>query len=411
MIQKSLLVRCAIRCLALVAWPGCAALPAPAAWCSGDCDGSGAVTIDEVLRTLGVALDGGDVGACPAAERNADGVVSVDEVVFALQMALQGCPERSFVHGMNLASWWHGQLAAPAAQAALDHLAATTFASVVVVPTYYMHDSASSEVFAHPLKTSTADELAVVLDEARARGFRTALKPHVDPLDGRWRGRIAPADVDAWFASYTEHVVALAQLANRHGCDLFVVASELQSLIGDEHRERWRGVIAAVREVYGGAIAYAANWDGYDRVAFWDLVDDVGVQAYFPLSPQADPSEEELIDAWAGDDGWLVELLRWYGTTFPAGSKRLLFTEVGYVASDHATRRPWEMEADCPAASGRRPYNGALQARAYAALLRVAAPLDGLFWWHWEPFPVLDGTGRCRFTPQGKPAEAVLQAP
>ena len=388
-------------------------LPAAASGsvCSGDCDASGDVTIDEVLRTLAVALGGAPISACAAAERNADGVVSVEEVVFSLQMALQGCPARNFQHGMNLASWWNGLFAAPESAAALDQLATTDVDTVVVVPTYYMDTSADSAIYAHPQKTESLAAIAGILSAARDRGFRTALKPHVDPFDGEWRGRIAPEDLDGWFASYTEHIAALARVANDAGCDLFVVASELQSLIGPEQRERWRGVIDAVRAVYGGEIAYAANWDGYERVSFWDMVDVVGIQAYFPLAAEADPSRETLLEAWLGDDGWMTGLLGWYTGTFVAGDKRLVFTEVGYLPTDFAARRPWEMEDDCFAASGERPYNGALQARAYAALLEASLALDGIYWWHWEPYAIADGDGRCRFTPQGKPAEEVLRAP
>lgn len=387
----------------------CTASVAPAAVCPGDCDADGEVTIDEVLRTVAVALGGAGMDVCAAAERNADGVVSVEEVVFSLQMALQGCPVRPFQHGMNFASWWNGLFSAPAALASLDQLAATGVDTVVVVPTYYMNASADSAVFAHPQKTESLDSIARILEAARARGFRTALKPHVDPLDGEWRGRIAPADIDAWFASYTEQMLPLAALANRSGSDLFVVASELQSLIGPENRERWGQLIAAIRAVYGGEIAYAANWDGYERVSFWHAVDVVGIQAYFPLSKSADPGSGELLQAWLGDDGWMIRVLSWFSSTFPADAKRLVFTESGYVASDRAMEEPWRQEDNCFAASGGRPYNGDLQARGYAALLQAASGLDGVFWWHWEPFPIPDGEGQCRFTPQGKPAEAVLR--
>jgi len=378
--------------------------------CAGDCSQDGEVTIDEVLRIVTVALGAAEPSECLAADRNGDGIVSVEEVVFALQMALQGCPAaRPFQHGMNLASWWNGTFASPGAEAALEQLARTDVDTIVVVPTYYMATSTDSVVFSHPQKTESLAALADILGDARARGFRTALKPHVDSLDGLWRGRIAPEDIDGWFASYEEHMVALATLANSVGCDMFVVASEIQSLSGAAYAENWRRVVASVREVYGGEVAYAANWDGYRNVGLWDFVDVVGIQAYFPLSDAADPSFDELVDAWLGADGWMVELFDWYAATFASGSKRLVFTEIGYVASDFAVRRPWEMQDDCFVGTELRPFNGALQARAYAALLQAGAGLDGIFWWHWEPYALEAADGQCRYSPQGKPAEAVLQ--
>lgn len=401
----------AIRATLLAAALLVAAEAGAAAPCAGDCGGDGDVTVDEVLRTVAVALGEAAPDACVAADRDGDGAVSVDEIVFAVQMALQGCPPRPFRHGMNFASWWNGTFAAPAAGEALDQLAATDVDTVVVVPTWYMDTSTDSAVYAHPQKTESLASIAAVLAAARARGFRVALKPHVDTFDGEWRGRIAPADVAAWFASYASHAVELAALANAHGADLFVVASELQSLEGVDFLPYWQALIADLRAVYGGELAYAANWDGYRDVPFWDAVDVVGIQAYFPLSPDPDPDAATLRRAWIGDDGsagWFGEIRTWFDAAFAPGSKQLVFTEVGYVSSDWAMRRPWELEDDCFAASGGRPWNGDLQARGYAALLQEAARLDGLFWWHWEPFPIVDGTGECRFTPQGRPAAALL---
>lgn len=400
---------CFLALICLLAGPTAAS----ASFCSGDCDGNGEVTIDEVLRAMRVALGAEDLASCRPVERNDDGEVSVEEVIFALQMALQGCPRREFLHGMNMASWWRGQFAEPAAEDSLDQLAETAVDTVVVVPTWYVDTSTDSSIYMHEQKTSSFGELADILDDAKRRGFRTVLKPHVDSFDGLWRGRLQPADLDSWFADYTVLITETARLANQAGSDVLVVATEFQSLTRAEHHDRWRAVVAAVREVYGGHLAYAANWDGYEDVAIWDLVDVVGINGYFPLSDQRDPTDEELLKAWlgdgwiGGDPGWMNVLLEWFGVTFPGTDKRLMFTEIGYVAGDYSVRRPWEMEDDC--FSGERPYNAALQLRAYQALVDAGAgALDGIFWWHWEPFPVRDAEGSCRFTPQGKAAETWL---
>lgn len=383
--------------------------------CPGDCNADGAVTVDELLRAVAVALGEHELSWCAAADRDGDGEVTVDEILFAVQMALQGCPQRGFQHGMNLASWWRGQLADPALGESLDQLAETTVDTVVIVPTWYMETATSSEVLEDPWKTSSLAEIQHALAEARRRGFRAALKPHVDVRDGEWRGRIQPDDMDAWFASYTAIVSALAEIANASGCELFVIATELQSLTGTAHRARWEAVFAAVRARYSGEIAYAANWDGYFAKGIWDLVDVVGIDAYFPLSAAADPTREEILAAWLGDEptevsGWISEIRTWFDTTFPQGDKRLVFTEVGYLSSDFALAQPWEIEEECFATSVPRAYNEALQARAYATLLEVSSALDGIFWWHWEPYPINHAAGQCTYSPQGKAAESVLRA-
>ncbi len=62
-----------------------------AAACGGDCDGSGAVTVDEVVRGVNIALGVVDVSECSAFDTSGDGQVTVDEIVGAVTAALQGC--------------------------------------------------------------------------------------------------------------------------------------------------------------------------------------------------------------------------------------------------------------------------------------------------------------------------------
>jgi hypothetical protein len=45
-------------------------------------------------------------------------------------------------------------------------------------------------------------------------------------------------------------------------------------------------------------LTYAANWDKYDQVSFWDELDFIGIQAYFPLTDQTNPSAEEIKKGW-----------------------------------------------------------------------------------------------------------------
>lgn len=67
---------------------------AAAAVCSGDCNGDGTVTIDEVLRQVGILLGDVLVANCPAADADGSGTVTVDELVTAVNNALGGCTPR-----------------------------------------------------------------------------------------------------------------------------------------------------------------------------------------------------------------------------------------------------------------------------------------------------------------------------
>src|SRR6185369_13297640 len=60
--------------------------------CPGDCDGSGTVSIDELILAVDIALDIEGTERCPAADRDGSGTVSVDELIAAVDVALDGCP-------------------------------------------------------------------------------------------------------------------------------------------------------------------------------------------------------------------------------------------------------------------------------------------------------------------------------
>ena len=238
---------------------------------------------------------------------------------------------------------------------------------------------------------------------ARARGIRTLLKPHLwlrDTSRDQWVGSIAmknEADWRRWFDAYERFILHYAALARDSGMDALCIGTELAGTSGRE--ADWRRVIADVRRSYKGPIVYAANWsDEFERVRFWDAVDYIGIQAYFPLSQSSDPSVEELVRGWQPYRAHIEAVARRYG-------RPVLFTEIGYKASDRATVEPWLWK------SGDRT-NPEAQARAYEAAFRVfwhEPWFAGMYWWKW--FPHYRGAlsmHEDNFTPQGKPATGVL---
>ena len=59
--------------------------------CAGDCDGDGAVRIDELVRGVRIALGTDAVAVCAVFDRNGDGAVAIDELVAAVGSALADC--------------------------------------------------------------------------------------------------------------------------------------------------------------------------------------------------------------------------------------------------------------------------------------------------------------------------------
>jgi len=62
--------------------------------CFADCDASGAVTVDELIVGVNIALGLREIDDCPPFDSDGNGTVSVDEVIRAIDVVLQGCPSQ-----------------------------------------------------------------------------------------------------------------------------------------------------------------------------------------------------------------------------------------------------------------------------------------------------------------------------
>ena len=61
-------------------WIATLAAPARAGFCGGDCNGDGAVTIDELVGGVNIALGRERVDQCPRIDGNSDGVLEISEL-------------------------------------------------------------------------------------------------------------------------------------------------------------------------------------------------------------------------------------------------------------------------------------------------------------------------------------------
>ncbi|MDX2165432.1 MAG: hypothetical protein SF182_00135 [Deltaproteobacteria bacterium] len=65
--------------------------PTVAGPCVGDCNGNGAVTIDDLMNMISTAL-GETPLTCTAGDPNGDGVIEINEIIQAVDNSLDGCP-------------------------------------------------------------------------------------------------------------------------------------------------------------------------------------------------------------------------------------------------------------------------------------------------------------------------------
>ncbi len=64
--------------------------------CAGDCNGDGAVRVNELIAMVRVALGNGAVDDCSAGDANGDGSIRIDDLIAAVRSGLRGCGTSAF---------------------------------------------------------------------------------------------------------------------------------------------------------------------------------------------------------------------------------------------------------------------------------------------------------------------------
>ncbi|MBD3248712.1 hypothetical protein GF336_01585 [Candidatus Woesearchaeota archaeon] len=272
-----------------------------------------------------------------------------------------------FQEGFTYTSWWHSDYLSSTSDASLDKLRDSGVEYVSLLVTWYQDDVSSTDIYRWSSKTPSDSALIEAIDDIHSRGMKVMLKPHVDPKTG-WRGDIEPADWNAWFSNYTAFISYYASLAESNNVEQFCVGTELKK--STPETAQWQDVIADVRGLYSGNITYAANWDNYENVNFWNSLDYIGIDAYFPLTAKNDPTLQELEDSWVGYKTSLSDFS-------DANSKNVIFTEIGYQSIDRTNMHPWWSTGT---------YDEQEQADCYRAALEILLDeswLEGIYWWDW----------------------------
>lgn len=309
---------------------------------------------------------------------------------------------KSFLHGVSLAMangldiGYH----APGVDEQLVKLAAIGADSVSLMPFAYQRSPGEPEL--HFLNRSPSSETDVgVIHAARrahARGFSVLWKPHIWVSHNHWPGDIAMRSEDdwrAWWRNYRSFILHHAVLAQATGSEMLALGVELGQTVGRE--DDWRFLIRAVRRIYGGSLTYAGNWWGdYDKVPFWDALDAVGVDAYFPLAHEPEADRAALV---AGARRAVTEL----ATAAERFGKPVILTEVGFAARRGAWMEPHQEGGD---------FSETDQTAAYDAFLDVLgrpAWLHGMFVWKVFSHPRVEGGRRPDFRFLGRGAENVVR--
>ena len=252
-----------------------------------------------------------------------------------------------------------------------------------------------------------SEGIKTMIKYAKAQNLKVMIKPHIWVRGEGWAGDFVcdtEEDWATWETYYERYVMMYAQIAADYKIEAFCLGTEVRKSVKDRPHF-WEQLIDKIRAVYGGKLTYAANWDNYMNVRFWNKLDYIGVDNYYPVSDQILPEVDDMIAAWEP----FFEEMKGFSKKV---DRPVLFTEYGYRSIDQTAWKQWLLPEHWENAEGE--VNLTAQVNAYSALYKTFWQEDwvaGGFLWKWYARDNESGGKKDRdFTPQHKPVEALIKA-
>ncbi len=232
------------------------------------------------------------------------------------------------------------------------------------------------------------------------------LKPHINFGGIPYRGDFYLETEVHWQIfenSYKKLILKIAELSNTHPIDLLCIGTELREFV-KRRPLFWESLIETLKEEYPELkLIYAANWDDYEAFPFWEEMDYIGIDSYFPLVNKPTPTVEELIAAYSP----IKNNIRNFSCQH---NKKIVFTEYGFRSIDYAAWKSWELPGTAVATT----YNFAVQSNGYEAFYKSFWDepwVAGGFLWIWNLFKTELSTNPMllnHWDPNFKPAESII---
>ena len=237
-------------------------------------------------------------------------------------------------------------------------------------------------------------------------GIKIMLKPHIwlqKRENGKWRSDIrmeTEQDWDTWFENYNQTILKYAELAQELQLEQFCIGTELETTVY-EKPDKWKVLIHNIKATYKGKLTYAANWDNeYKEVPFWNQLDYIGIQAYFPISAKDDPTLLELENYWRKH----AKAIALVSSKF---NKPILFTELGYMSILGTSKKPWEWNGLNSLYSKISKGEQLLCYQAFFNTIWKEPWFYGIHIWEWQGSGTSDGNN-ANFTIEGKPSLNII---
>lgn len=258
----------------------------------------------------------------------------------------------------------------------LDELQRMGVNAISVTPFGYSRTDTSTQIgfVLDEMWDETVSSLFKVAGDAHQRGMLVMMKPHLWLGNGRWCGEIRVPDdgLHQWELAYSRFITYHALIAQLTGMSSVCVGVELPNLT--TQTDMWRRIIRRARVAYDGHLTFGGNWNlEYEQILFWDDLDFIGVQQYYPLADRPDIAEDQV-------KGRVRELADRFTALGEKWNRPVVFTEIGFPSIQNALMSPHLEDFEQPVseevqAVGYRLWIEEMESRRF---------FNGFFWWKYE---------------------------
>ncbi|PWJ44913.1 glycoside hydrolase family 113 [Sediminitomix flava] len=285
---------------------------------------------------------------------------------------------------------------------ALKNIKQTHANWVAIIPYAFSSPQEANVTFDHERQWygETTEGVKQYITSCQNEGLQIMMKPHLWVLGQGWAGDLDFDNEEDWLkweVAFQKYILHFASLAEELDVPLFCIGTECRVSV-KTRPQFWTNLIAEVRRHYSGKITYASNWDNYEHVTFWDQLDFIGIDAYFPICNLKTPSKLTLYNGWN-------EVKNELNRFSEEWNRPILFTEFGFQNMDYTADGHWKHDTDT------------LSINEKGQELALQSTFDcfweenwfaGGFLWKWFP-SATDRSDRKEFSPQNKAAEVTIQ--
>lgn len=278
-------------------------------------------------------------------------------------------------------------------------------ANYIALTPYLLMKEGSPEIYYEIKENYWGDYLVnmkKVISNAHANGMSVMLKPHIYVENVGWAGSLNfnTKNWKIWENNFSKRMLDFANFAEENKVAVLCIGVELKTAAA-RNPLFFEKLIKKVRLIYKGKLTYAANWDNYKNIDFWDKLDFIGIDGYFPISLKKSPTITEIERGW----NRVIPKLENYSKVI---GKKIIFTEFGYRSCDSSLGRQWEIEQNKSVHTNFENQN-----KGYEVFFNKIYSKDfvaGGFLWKWFGNEEdLKEFSTNNYTPQNKPVESVIK--